>query len=144
MTNMNAQQIAAAASARMHTEDDCAQSLKMTVDEIVPGSATVSMIASKAYANGHGVCQGGIVTTLADTAFAHACNSYNRLTVAQGLSIEFIRPAIIGEKMTAVATEQSRGKRTGVYQVKVFNPQQKLLAIMSGKSFEHGEPIISI
>ena len=139
---MNAQQIAEAASASMHAQDYCAQTLNMTVDEIAPGSATVSMVATKQYANGHGFCQGGIVTTLADTAFAHACNSYNRLTVAQGLNIEFVRPALIGEKLSAVASEQSRGKLTGIYQVKVFNPQQKLVAIMSGKSFEHGDPIV--
>jgi len=141
---MKAQQIAEAASAKMHAKDYCAQTLNMNVDEIAPGSATVTMVATKEYANGHGFCQGGIVTTLADTAFAHACNSYNRITVAQGLTIEFVRPAIVGDKLTAIATEQSRGKITGIYQVKVFNPQQKLVAIMSGKSFEHGEPIVTV
>jgi len=93
------------------------------------------MTVSKKFANGHGFCQGGIITTLADTAFAHACNAYNRITVAQGLSIEFIRSAKIGERLVAIATEQSRGRLTGVYQVKVYRPDEKLVAIMTGKSF---------
>ena len=140
---MNSQQLAEAVSAKMHALDYCAKSLAMVVDSVAPGSATVSMIASKDFANGHGFCQGGIITTLADTAFAHACNSYNRLTVAQGLNMEFVRPAIINEKLTAVATELSRGKVTGVYQVRVFNSNQKLVAMMIGKAFEHGDAIVT-
>lgn len=139
---MKAQKLAEFVSAKMHSLDRCAQTLGMTVDSIAPGGATVSMVVNESYANGHGFCQGGIITTLADTAFAHACNSYNRLTVAQGLGIEFVRPAVINEKLTAIAIEQSRGKLTGIYQVKVFNPQQKLVAIMSGKSHQHGDKIV--
>lgn len=131
----NAQQIAEKASAIMHSNDYCAHSLQINIDSVAPGTATVSMVVDKAYANGHGFCQGGIITTLADTAFAHACNSYNQMTVAQGLTIEFVRSAKIGERLMAVATEQSRGRLTGVYQIKVFNPDDKLVAIMSGKSF---------
>jgi len=140
---LNPQQVAEKASAIMHANDVCAQTLGITVTSVAPGQATVVMVVSSDYANGHGYCQGGIVTTLADTAFAHASNSYNRMTVAQGLSIEFVRSAQVGEQLTAVATEQSRGRLTGVYQVKVSNPPGQLVAIMTGKSFVRDKPIFT-
>ncbi len=135
------QQIAEKGSAIMHENDICAQTLGMVVEKITPGYASVSMTVNERFANGHGFCQGGIITTLADTAFAHACNSYNQITVAQGLSIEFIRSAKIGERLIAMASEQSRGKLTGVYQVQVFNSESKLVAIMTGKSFSREQTI---
>lgn len=138
---LNAQQIAEKSSAKMHAGDHCAKTLNMSIDKVAPGYAEVSMVVDQAYSNGYGVCQGGIITTLADTAFAHACNSYNRVTVAQGLSVEFVRPGILGEKLTAIAEEEHRGKLTGVYKVHVYNPKQKLVAIFSGKSYEIGDPI---
>jgi len=131
----DAQKIAEKASAIMHQNDYCAQTLNIEIDHVSPGHATTSMIVSEDFANGHGFCQGGIITTLADTAFAHASNSYNLMTVAQGLTIEFVRSAKVGERLVAVATEQSRGRLTGVYQVLVTNPNDHLVAIMSGKSF---------
>ena len=123
----------------MHENDQCAQTLEISIDEVSPGAATVSMIVSKKFANGHGYCQGGIITTLADTAFAHASNSYNKMTVAQKVSIDFIRSAKIGDKLTAVAIEKSRGKLTGLYEIEVVNQDKKLLAIMVGNSFERKE-----
>ena len=141
MQELDEQQIAEKSSATMHAGDHCAKTLNMSIDKVAPGYAEISMIIDKAYSNGYGVCQGGIITTLADTAFAHACNTYNRMTVAQGLSIEFVRPGVLGEKLTAIAEEEHRGKLTGVYKVHVYNPQQKLVAIFSGKSYEIGDPI---
>lgn len=139
--NMSAQKMAEQASAIMHKSDYCAHSLGMAIESVSPGHASVSMTVSKNFANGHGFCQGGIITTLADTAFAHACNSYNQVTVAQGLSIEFVGSAKIGERLLANASERSRGRRTGVYNVDVFNPSGKLVAIMSGKSFSREQVI---
>lgn len=131
----NAQQTAEKCSEILHSSDYCAKTLGIKIECITPGEAKLTMRVDKAYANGYGMCQGGIVTALADTAFAHACNSYNKVTVAQGLSIEFVRPAKIDEVLSAHAIEQSRGKHTGVYQVEVRNPLNKLVAIMTGKSF---------
>ncbi len=128
--------IAERASAIMHETDYCAKTLDMSIDKVCPGSATTSMTVSEKYANGHGYCQGGIIATLADTAFAHACNSYNKMTVAQKFSIDFIRSAKVGDRLTAIAKEQSRGKLTGLYQIRVFNQDKKLVAIMTGNSFE--------
>ena len=134
-SNKTAQEIAEKASAIMHGNDHCAHSLGIRIDSVSPGSAIASMVVDQAYVNGQGYCQGGIITTLADTAFAHACNAYNQVTVAQGLTIEFVRSARVGERLVASATEQSRGRLTGVYQILVHNGEGKLVAIMTGKSF---------
>lgn len=139
--NITSQKIAEKSSAAMHSNDHCAHTLGITVNTVAPGCASASMMVSQEFANGYGYCQGGIITTLADTAFAHACNSYNQITVGQGLSIEFVRSAKIGELLTANASEQSRGKLIGVYQVQVINPAGKLVAIMTGKSFSRQRPI---
>ena len=130
-----AQDIAEKSSAIMHENDHCAHTLEISIDEVTPGAAIASMNVSKEFTNGHGYCQGGIVATLADTAFAHACNSYNQMTVAQKISIDFIRSAKVGDHLTAIAQEQSLGKLTGLYEVKVLNQNQKLVAIMTGNSF---------
>lgn len=134
--------IAEAASAHMHSTDHCAQMMGIEVRRVEPGYAELSMTVRPEFANGYGMCQGGLISTLADTAFAHACNSANCKTVAQGFSIDFVRPANVGEELVAVAEEQSRGKLTGLYQVKVSNPQGKLVAILNGNSFEIGGAVV--
>jgi len=119
----------------LNDADFCAKTLGISISDVSPGAATATMKVAEEYANGHGYCQGGIITTLADTAFAHACNSHNLLTVAQGLSIEFVRSVKVGEVLTADATELSRSRSTGVYQVMVSNSSNQTVAIMTGKSF---------
>ena len=140
--NNNHSDIAKRASAHMHATDYCAQMLGIEVQKIAPGYAELTMTVRPEFANGHGMCQGGLISTLADTAFAHACNSCNRKTVAQRFAIDFIRPANVGEKLLAVGEEQSRGKLTGIYQVKVTNPSGKLVAIFNGTSFEIGGAVL--
>lgn len=142
MTKDNAHDLAARASAHMHATDYCAQTMGIEVQKVAPGRAELTMTVRPEYANGHGMCHGGVISTLADTAFAHACNSANRKSVAQRFAIDFIRPALVGEQLTAVGEEQSRGKLTGIYQVKVTNPSGKLVAIFNGTSFEVGGPVI--
>lgn len=138
----NDTQIAIRASAHMHTTDYCAQMLGIEVQKVAPGYAELTMTVRPEFANGHGMCQGGLISTLADTAFAHACNSGNRKSVAQRFSIDFIRPANVGVKLRAVAEELSRGKLTGIYQVKVTNPSGKLVAFFNGSSFEIGGEVV--
>ena len=135
--------IAEQASAKMHSTDYCAQNFGIKVIKVAPGYAELSMTVRPEFANGHGMCQGGLIATLADTAFAHACNACNRKTVAQRFAIDFIRPANVGERLVAVADEQSRGKLTGIYQVKVSNPDGKLVAIFNGSSFEIGGAVVA-
>ena len=136
------QEIAERCSAFLQANDGCAETLDISIDSVGPGTAELSMKVSERYANGYGFCQGGIITTLADTAFAHASNSYNQVTVAQGLSVDFVRPAVIGDTLTAIASEQFRGRLTGVYEIKVVNSKKKLVAIMSGKSFSLEKNVI--
>lgn len=140
---MTAQEIALKSSAMMHEQDKCAHTLGIKVESVSPGHAAVSMTVQEDFANGHGYCQGGIIATLADTAFAHACNSYNNIAVAQGFSIEIVRSAKVGERLLASANEQSKGKQTGVYQVLVTNSAEKTIAIFTGKSFSRNEPFFS-
>jgi acyl-CoA thioesterase len=84
--------------------------------------------------NGHKICHGGFLFTLADTAFAYACNGYNQFTVAQHCSINFVSSASIGERLRATATERLREGRTGIYDVTVKNQDGKIIAEFRGTS----------
>src|SRR5262245_63659084 len=99
----DANAIALASSAAMHAADHASQALGMQVLDIEPGAARVAMTVRRDMLNGHAVCHGGLVFTLADSAFAHACNSYGRLALASAASIEFLKAAHEGDVLTAVA-----------------------------------------
>lgn len=95
------------------------------------------------HTNGHDICHGGYIFTLADSAFAFACNSYNQIVVAQHNSITFIAPGALGDRLTAVAREVARFGRSGIYDVRVENQDGKVIAefrgssrVVSGKHFE--------
>jgi acyl-CoA thioesterase len=118
----------------MFSEDTTAQSLGMTLLSIGPGSATLSMKVRKEQTNGHGICHGGYIFLLADTAFAYACNSHNQRAVAAGASIEFLAAGQLGDTLTAVATEQHRAARSGIYDIRVTNHNQVLIAVFRGKA----------
>ena len=106
----------------MYARDHAAQALGIAVDAIEPGAAVCRMTVRDDMVQGHGTCHGGIVFTLADTAFAYACNACNRVTVALGAEITFVAPARAGEVLIATARERSRAGRTGVYDVEVTRP----------------------
>jgi acyl-CoA thioesterase len=93
--------------------------------------------------NGFAVCHGGHIFALADTAFAFACNAYNQVTFAAGASIDFLRPARVGDKLLAVATERHRGGRSGIYDVSVSNQDDEEIAVFSGRSVATREAILS-
>ena len=84
--------------------------------------------------NGHGICHGGYITLLADSAFAFACNSYNELTLAAGIVVDFVAPANEGDLLTAQAQEVTRSGRTGVYDVVVTNQRGETVALLRGRS----------
>lgn len=128
------QQIAELVRERMCADDHASNSLGMKVVGIGPGSATVTMTVRRDMLNGFALCHGGLITTLADSAFAFACNSYNQLTVASGLSMDFIAPAHEGDVLTAVATEVALTGRTGIYDVEVTNQLGKRIAAFRGRS----------
>ena len=102
---------------------------------VEPGFAELAMIVRNDMLNGHEICHGGFIFTLADSAFAYACNSYNLNTVASGCAIEFTAPAHRGETLTACAHERQLAGRTGVYDVEVANERGETVALFRGKSY---------
>jgi acyl-CoA thioesterase len=121
----------------MWAGDRASRAMGMALDEVGPGSATLSMTVRDDMVNGHAIGHGGITFALADSAFAFACNSYNRSTVAAGAEIRFRRPTHLGDRMVATATEREREGRDGVYDVLV-TVGEEVVAIFTGRSKEIG------
>lgn len=130
------EQLAVACSNAMHANDRAAHNLGMEIIEVRPGFAELRMVVREEMLNGHDICHGGMIFSLADTAFAHACNSYNKVTVASGCTIDFAAPAFKGDTLRAVAEERHRKGRTGVYDITVYNQNQQALAFFRGKSHQ--------
>lgn len=116
----------------MWADDPASQALGMSLIEVGPGRAVITMSVRKDMANGHGICHGGFIFTLADSAFAFACNSYNQRVVAQHNSITYLAPGQLGERLTATATEVSRTGRSGVYDVIVTGEDGHTVALFRG------------
>ena len=118
----------------MWAEDRASQGLGMEILDIAPGRATLAMTITSAMTNGHGMCHGGFIFALADSAFAFACNTYDQKTVAQHCSVTFIRPAQLGDRLTARAVERSRTGRSGIYDISVSTADRKTVAEFRGHS----------
>lgn len=118
----------------MWARDEASKWLGASIDKITPGGATLSMTVARHHTNGHDICHGGFIFTLADSAFAFACNSYNRIAVAQHNTISFIAPARLGDRLTAVAGEVTRYGRSGLYDVRVDDQSGRLIAQFRGAS----------
>ena len=118
----------------MFARDRASQALGMRIAHVGPGHAELTMKVRADMVNGHAICHGGLVFTLADSAFAFACNSYNFNTVANGCTIEFLAPAREGDELTAVAQERAQVGRNGVYDVEVRNQEGVTIAHFRGKS----------
>lgn len=99
-----------------------------------PGRAVIRMPVQKLHLNGHQICHGGFIFTLADSTFAFACNSHNKNAVAAGCSIEFLRPAHEGDVLTCEGREQTLSGRHGIYDMKVTNQRGEVVALFRGKS----------
>ena len=127
--------LARAVADRMFANDRASRGLGMTIADIAPGTATLTMTVRADMLNGHAICHGGFIFLLADSTFAFACNSYNRNTVAQGCSIEYLAPAHGGDVLHATGAERSRGGRTGVYDIEVRNQNGRTVALFRGKSY---------
>ena len=142
---MSPQEIANAVGVGMMANDRASSGLGMRLTHISPGAAHIDMTVRPDMLNGHNTCHGGFITTLADSAFAFACNSYNELTVAAGLSLDFVAPAFEGDVLTARATEVSLSARTGVYDVMVFNQNADCVAVFRGRSHRiKGKPTVDL
>ena len=133
-TEMTPQELAEACARAMWNDDSASQRLDMALDHVAPGAATLSMTITAAMSNGHGNCHGGYIFTLADSAFAFACNSYNQLAVAQHCSITYLMPGRIGDRLTATATEVSRRGRSGIYDIRITNQDGVHVAEFRGHS----------
>ena len=134
--------IAQASAEHMYARDNATQGLGIQLMDVGPGYARMHMRVRPDMLNGHAMCHGGFIFTLADSTFAFACNSYNLQTVAAGCTIEFLAPAHEGELLQAHATEQARSGKTGVYDVVVTNADGKKIALMRGKSHQISGSII--
>ena len=117
----DAQRVAEAAAAAMWAGDAASQALGMELVSVGPGRAVLRMTVRDDMVNGHKIGHGGLTFALADSAFAFACNSYDRRTVAAGAEIRFRAPTRQGEVLTATAMERERDARSGVYDVEVNN-----------------------
>lgn len=126
----------------MFANDRSSKMLGISIDVTAPGQAVACMTVRDDMVNGFDVLHGGLTFALADTAFAFACNGYNEQTVAASAQIEFLRPAVLGDTLTATAQEEHRGRRSGYYAVRVVNQHGELVALFRGRSAATGEPCL--
>jgi len=128
--------------AAMYERDHACQALGIEIAAIGPGSATATMTVRRDMLNGFAMCHGGFIVTLADTAFAYACNSHDEMTLAAGLDAEFLKGAQLDDVLCAQAQAQSQAGRLGVYDVGVRNQHGELVALLRGRSYRlRGKPV---
>ena len=130
----SAEEVARRSAEAMWSKDAASKWLGAALDDVGPGTARMSMTVEKHHTNGHDICHGGYIFTLADSAFAFACNSYNRIVVAQHNVITFIAPGKRGDRLTADAREVARYGRSGIYDVRVTDQDGRLIAEFRGAS----------
>lgn len=128
------QHAAETAARSLYATDLASQSLGMQIIEVGPGTAVMTMTVRDTMTNGHGICHGGYIFLLADSAFAFACNSHGPATVAAGATIDFLAPARIGDVLTATAREEWLGGRTGIYDIVVTRADATVIAHFRGRS----------
>lgn len=133
--SLTAQELAEACAQELYSRDAATNHLEMKMSNVSPGRAAMSMKVQSFMVQGHNTCHGGYLFTLADSAFAVACNTYNQPCVAIGCTIDYVAPGIKGDYLTATANERSRSGRTGNYDVEIRNQDNKLIAIFRGKSY---------
>lgn len=125
--------VASEVGSAMYDRDRVAQRLGMALETVRPGYAAIAMTVSEDMINGHGICHGGYLFALADTACAYACNSYNVNTLSQAVNIVFMAPAQCSDRLVAEATESNHAGRTSTYDIKVFNGERKVIAVAQGQ-----------
>jgi len=138
------QQIADRVREGMFRNDRASKWLGMQVLEVGPGHALLQMTVRNEMLNGHDICHGGLISTLADSAFAFACNSYNELTVASGFAVDLLAPGRLGDVLSARCHEVSKAGRTGVYDCEVSNQNGQRIAVFRGRSYTvKGKPAVA-
>lgn len=131
---MTPQEIAEACARLMWAEDRASAGLGMALLRVAPGEAEMALTVEERMVNGHGICHGGFIFALADSAFAFACNSCNRRAVAQSNSITYLRSARLGDRLTARAQRTAEAGRSGIYDVLVTDQEGRAIAAFRGLS----------
>ncbi len=126
--------LARACAEKMYAADQASHELGIVVEIPDPGQAVATMTVGANMINGHAVCHGGYVFTLADTAFAFACNAYGQVSLSASAAIEFLAPVRVNDRLVAHAVQRQRGRRSGVYDVSVMNQNDELVALFRGRS----------
>jgi acyl-CoA thioesterase len=139
---LDPQPLAEASAAAMWARDRASQGLGMSIERVGPGEAVVTMTVRDDMVNGHDICHGGLIFTLADSAFAFACNAYNETTVAASCDISFLKAARLGDRLTARAREVYREGRNGIYDVVVTDQDGATVVHFRGRSRAIGGPVI--
>lgn len=129
-------------AATMMANDRSSQAMGISIEIVEPGKAVARMRVRDDMLNGFAVIHGGLTFALADTAFAFACNSYDQQSFAAAAQIEFLRPAVAADVLTATASEDYRGRRSGYYTVEVRNQRDELVALFRGRSASSSKPVI--
>ena len=129
-----AEEIARRSAAAMWARDGASKGMGLSLDAVGPGTATMSFTVEPRHTNGHDSCHGGYIFMLADAAFGYACNSHNRLTVAQHNTITYIAPGRLGDRLEARAREIALHGRSGLYDVRVTDQDGRLVAEFRGAS----------
>ena len=132
---MTASDLAKAVGESMFAADTASrETMGMALLNCQPGYARMSMQVRELHLNGHKICHGGFIFTLADSTFAFACNSHNKVTVAAGCQIEFLKPGKLGDVLTCEGVQQTLSGRHGIYDMKVTNQDGEVIALFRGKS----------
>jgi acyl-CoA thioesterase len=139
---VDADDLARRCAERMYADDLASQALGITISDVAAGSAMATMTVRADMLNGHEICHGGYVFTLADTAMAFAGNTYDDVTVAAGADISFLEPVRAGDILTAVATERFRRGRSGMYDVTVRAQDGTVVAEFRGRTRGLGRPLL--
>jgi acyl-CoA thioesterase len=129
-----AEAMARACAAAMWAEDEASRALAMSLIRVGPGEAVISMPVTADKVNGQKICHGGFIFLLADSTFAFACNTYDQRVVAQHCAVTFLRPAELGDLLTATAHEVHRAGRSGIYDVTVERDDGTMIAAFRGHS----------
>ena len=143
LTDLVPQALAEKVANAMYARDPASQGLGISLDGVGAGCATMSMTIRADMLNGHGSCHGGFIFTLADSAFAFACNSYNLNTVGAACTIDYLAPGRQGDVLTATAREQALAGKSGVYDVAVVNQEGRTVALFRGKSLRVGGHVLA-
>jgi acyl-CoA thioesterase len=126
----------------MMQHDRFSQWLGIEVLDVQEGYSKIKMIIREEMVNGFGIIHGGITFSLADSAFAFACNNRNQLSVALDTSINFIKPVHVGDELTAEAKELHNGKSTGLYHIEIFNQKKHVVAQFKGLCYRTDKKLV--